>query len=306
VVLVGGSGPQDLNEAIGPNKPFRDLAQGLARAGVASLRYDKRTYDYGKTWGDKGGYDVDSEVTDDAVAAAQLLAAQPAIDPHRVFVLGHSLGAMLAPRIGTRDPHLAGLVMLAAPARSLLDVMAEQTREMGRRQGLSAAAIEQQMKAFDKERKLLAGAGKGTAPSGDFGHIPQAYWVSLRGGEQVTLARSLSMPMLLLQGESDFQVSPKLDFAHWEDMLAGRHDITFHAYPGLNHLFLPAGKSGSMADYLVPGHVAPDVVADVAAWIKAQPSTRPGMPWPARAGRCQLPGAENGAPFAIIGRSPPP
>lgn len=273
VVLVAGSGNQDMDETIGPNKPFRDIADGLARAGIASLRYDKRTLDYPQRWGDKGGYVIDAEVTNDAVAAAHMLAGLKDIDPHRVFVLGHSLGAMMAPRIGRRDPQLAGLVMLAAPARPILDALEQQTREQGARQGLSSEAVARQVNAIVNERKLLAKAGKGPAPAGEFMGGSQGYWQSWSQVEQVDTARSLSMPMLFLQGDSDFQVSPEHDFARWEAALAGKPQVTFQSYPGLSHLFTPAGKTGTIDDYARPEHVDARVIADIASWIKAQPGT---------------------------------
>jgi uncharacterized protein len=102
VLLVAGSGANDRDETLGPNKPFRDLADGLAAAGIASLRFDKRTHVYGAQIAAKSDITLDDEVTDDALTALQQLAKQPAIDPKRVFVLGHSLGAFMAPRIGQR------------------------------------------------------------------------------------------------------------------------------------------------------------------------------------------------------------
>lgn len=269
VVLVAGSGAHDMDETIGPNKPFRDMAEGLARAGIASLRYDKRTFDHPEGG---AGLVVDAEVTDDAVAAAHLLARQEGIDPRRVFVLGHSLGAMMAPRIGQRDPRLAGLILMAAPARPLLDVSAEQVRELGMRAHATTAQIAAKEQAIAAEQKLLAGADPQHPPTGSFGGIPQGYWLSLHEYRQVEVAKALSMPMLLLQGEGDFQVSPTLDFARWRQELANRPRTAFHLYPGLSHLFMPAGKTGTAADYNVPAHVDARVVGDIAAWVKAQPA----------------------------------
>jgi hypothetical protein len=123
VVLVAGSGPSDRDETIGPNKPLRDIAEGLAAVGIASLRYDKRTLTYGAQMMARGDATVDDEVTDDALTAVDVLGQQKQIDARHLFVLGHSLGAMMAPRIGKRDPALAGLILLAAPARPQLDVM---------------------------------------------------------------------------------------------------------------------------------------------------------------------------------------
>ena len=268
VVLVAGSGAHDMDETIGPNKPFRDIAEGLARAGIASLRYDKRTFDHpeGGT-----GLVIDTEVTDDAVAAARLLAQQKAVDPRRVFVLGHSLGAMMAPRIGQRDPRLAGLVLMAAPARPLLDVSAEQVRELGRRSPGTAAQVAASERAIAAEQKRLAGTDPRHPPAGSFAGVPQGYWLSLRDYRQVAVAKTLSMPMLFLQGGRDFQVSPTLDFARWQRELAGRPHTAFHLYPGLSHLFMPAGKTGTVADYEAPAHVDAQVAGDIAAWVEAQP-----------------------------------
>lgn len=269
VVLVAGSGAHDMDETVGPNKPFRDIAEGLARAGIASLRYDKRTFDHPEGG---AGLVIDTEVTDDAVAAAHLLAQQKGVDPRRVFVLGHSLGAMMAPRIGQRDPQLAGLVLLAAPARPLLDVSAEQVRELGARGHATPAQIAAGERAIVAEQKLLAGADPRHPPAGSFGAAPQGYWLSLRDYHQVAVAKALAMPMLLLQGGGDFQVSPTLDFARWQQELAGRPHVAFHLYPGLSHLFMPAGKTGTLADYMTPAHVDAQVIGDIAAWVKAQPA----------------------------------
>lgn len=272
VVLVQGSGNHDMDETIGPNKPFVDIADGLAKAGIATLRYDKRPFDYPRHWGDKSGHVIDSEVTDDAVAAAHLLATLKPIDSHRVFVLGHSLGAMMAPRIGQRDPQLAGLILMAAPARPILDTLTQQTREQGARQGLSSAAIKRQVDAIDAERQLLAKAGQGPAPAGEFMGAAQSYWLSWSQVGQVAAAKASSMPLLILQGGSDFQVSPKYDFARWQQALRGKPRVRFHLYPGLSHLFMPAGKTQTVADYAQPGHVDPRVIGDIAAWVKGQSS----------------------------------
>ena len=271
VVLVAGSGAHDMDETIGPNKPFRDIAEGLARAGIASLRYDKRTFDHPESG---AGLVIDAEVTDDAVAAAHLLAQQKGIDARRVFVLGHSLGAMMAPRIGQRDPQLAGLVLMAAPARQIFDVIEQQVREQQARSGRPPAAIEQAVQANVQERKLLAAIAPGqSAPQGKFGGMPQAYWLSWSRVDPVAEAERLpSMPMLILQGGSDFQISPTLDFARWQQELSSRPHTAFRLYPGLSHLFMPAGKTGTAADYEIPAHVDAQVIGGIAAWVKAQPS----------------------------------
>ena len=99
-MLVHGSGPQDRDETIGPNKPFRDLAEGLASQGIAVVRYEKRTYVYAKKLASVKNLTVNEETVDDAAAAVTLLRKTPGIDPRRVFVLGHSLGGMILHRAG--------------------------------------------------------------------------------------------------------------------------------------------------------------------------------------------------------------
>lgn len=238
---------------------------------MATLRYDKRTYAHAAQI-DAQAFTVDDEVTDDALAAARLLAQQPGIDPRRVFVLGHSLGAMMAPRIGQRDPQLAGLILLAAPARPLLEISAQQVREQGQRSHETAVQIAAGEQAIVAERKLLAAADPRHPPEGSFGGMPQRYWLSLHEVHQVEVAEKSSMPMLILQGGGDFQVSPTLDFARWQQALAGRPQTDFHLYPGLSHLFMPAGKTETVADYQTPAHVDAKVIADIAAWVKARPA----------------------------------
>src|SRR5205085_5456531 len=123
LVLVHGSGPHDRDETIGPNKPFRDLAEGLASRGVAVLRYDKRSL-----VSPLGIRTVNEEVVEDAKAAIELLSAEPRIDRRRIIVLGHSLGGTLAPRIAAEDPRTAGIVILAGAARPFEDLLVEQLR----------------------------------------------------------------------------------------------------------------------------------------------------------------------------------
>jgi uncharacterized protein len=127
VILVHGSGPNDRDETIGPNKPFRDLAWGLASKGVAVLRYDKRTFKYAKefTAQDIDEITVKEEVIDDAQEAVHLMHNTKFIDPKNIFVLGHSLGATVMPRIAI-DQDLSGVVMMAGITRSIEETILDQ------------------------------------------------------------------------------------------------------------------------------------------------------------------------------------
>lgn len=271
VLLVAGSGANDRDETVGPNKPFRDLADGLAAAGIASLRFDKRTRVYGAQVALKSDTTLDDEVTDDALTALQLLARQPSIDPKRVFVLGHSLGAFMAPRIAQRDPQLAGVIMMAAPKRFDIDLLIRQTRRLAHMQGESADQLNAQLDPLIKARDALAHANAAHPPQGDFLNAPASYWLSARDVDPIATARHLGEPMLILQGSTDFQVLPQEEFTAWQAAFAGDPRVKLIEYPGLSHLFMPAGNPPSPADYFKADHVDPKVIQDIADWIKAQP-----------------------------------
>lgn len=272
VLLVAGSGPNDRDETIGPNKPFLDVAQGLAAAGIASLRYDKRTRVYGKEIVGKA-ITVDDEVTDDALSALQVLAQQPSIDTHRLFLVGHSLGAVMAPRIGQRDAHLAGIILLSAAAKFDMDTIIRQARYIGSLQGASPEVLDEKLAPLIQTRDTIAHADPKHPPSGDFFHAPASYWLSLRDYDPVATAKALRQPMLIMQGTNDYQVTPKDDFSRWQAAFAHDPRVKLVEYPGLGHLYMPAGNPPSPADYAKAGHVDTRVIQDMAAWIKAEPAS---------------------------------
>lgn len=271
LLLVSGSGPNDRDETLGPNKPFRDIAQGMAAMGIATFRYDKRTYAYGAQMVGKA-ITIDQEVTDDALTALHALSKQAQIDPRRMFVLGHSLGALMAPRIGARYPRLAGLILLASPTRFGIDTVLRQMRYIEHLKGTPAAEVDKELAPLIHARDALARADPAKPPQGSFFHAPASYWLSLHDYDAVNVAKTLSMPMLVLQGGGDYQVTPKADFIQWQQAFAHSDRVRLKEYPGLSHVFMPAGRPPSPADYGKPGHVDGQVIADIAAWVKAQPA----------------------------------
>lgn len=267
VVLVHGSGPHDRDETIGPNKPFRDLAEGLASRGIAVLRYEKRTRQHGGKLLD-GKITVREEVIDDALAAAQLLRQSPGIDPKRVFIVGHSLGALLAPKMATLDPKLAGIVIMAGNVRPLEDLIVEQMTYLAKQSGESDAVVLDKIKQIKeqaervKDPKLSKETPADQLPL----KIPAEYWLSLRGYDSAKTAAGLSMPILVLSGERDYQV-PLADFELWQKVLKDKSSATLKRYPGLNHLFITGTGEPNPKEYQVEGHLAEEVVNDIAAWV---------------------------------------
>lgn len=266
VVLVHGSGPQDRDETIGPNRPFLDIARGLAAQGIAVLRYEKRTKARPQDFAD-GKYTMDEETTNDAVAAVAALRAAPGIDPGKVFLLGHSQGGMLAPRIAQHSGHVAGLILFAAPARSLLTILPEQNRYLFNADG-SIDAQEQQF-LDELDRKIANARGDADVADKDTPlGLPVGYWRAFEKIDPLADAHSLKLPMLLVQGGRDFQVVDT-DWQLWKKNFSSDPRATFKHYPALNHLGIAGEGPGTLAEYNKPGgHVDAQLIDDVAGWIR--------------------------------------
>jgi dienelactone hydrolase len=276
LVLVHGSGPNDRDETIGPNQPFRDLAWGLASRGIAVLRYDKRTRVYGpKIVADKAlasSLTVKEEVVDDALSAVEVLLAEPGVDRSAVYALGHSLGGTLVPRIAAADRNgsVAGYVIMAGATQPLEDTM---VRQMTYLLGLDGGLSEDDRRQLDQFRAQAARIKAFTpadAASGEnvMGAGP-AYWLDLKGYDPPAAAKAIERPLLILQGARDYQVTI-VDFDNWKTALAGRPDVAFRLYPKLNHLFAEGLGFSTPAEYTqAHASVAAEVIEDIAAWIKA-------------------------------------
>ncbi|MBR6997197.1 MAG: alpha/beta fold hydrolase [Prevotella sp.] len=237
VVMVHGSGALDRDETVMANKTFRQLSRLLAERGISSLRYDKRTYVTQQPVST-----MDDETITDAIAAVALAR----VYSNNVYLLGHSLGAMLAPVIAQRTP-LDGIIMMAAPARDLSEVVAEQVEYL----------MEETITAEQKQQTIEQ--LRSQSPH---------YFEPQR---QVKAARQLCIPMLLLQGERDYQVTMH-DYGLWQQALKGHKNAELHSYPRLNHLFLEGQGKSSPQEYLRKGSIPQQVADDIAHFINNSPN----------------------------------
>ena len=256
-LLVAGFGPRDrdnTNEAI---KVFRDLSEGLASRGIVVLRYEKRTRVYASRMAGHS-YTTDDETTDDALAALTALRAQPEVDARHVFLVGHDLGGYLAPEIAQDDEKLAGVVIMGANVRPLEDAMLEMLQAMG----ATAKDLQSAKEAVARVKALEQADADGPPLMG----LPVTYWLDLKGYDPAAVAKSVNVPFLILEGERDFQV-PMRDFNLWKTGLAGRKDVTLRSYPALNHLFVAGTGPSNQDEYKKPGHVAAEVVDDIAKFM---------------------------------------
>ena len=268
VVLVHGSGPNDRDETIGSNKPFKDLAWGLASKGVAVLRYEKRTKQYGAKLMALPNLTAKEEVIDDVLAAVDLLRKTEGIDAKRIFVLGHSLGGMLVPRIGRLDPNITGLISLAGATRALEDVIPEQLAYIFSLDGSVSPEEQKQLdEAKEQTAKVKALKPEDANSTTLIYGVPVSYWLDLRGYDPAEVAKGLKQPMLILQGERDYQVTME-DFKRWNAALAGKRNVTLKSYLGLNHLFIVGTNRSTPLEYDQPGHVDERVIEDISSWIK--------------------------------------
>lgn len=266
VVLVHGSGPSDMDETVGPNKTFKDLAAGFAAKGVASIRYVKRTMIYAGEFG--GTFTVKEEVIDDALAAVALAQTIPGIDKKQIYLLGHSLGGMLAPKIATLAPNLKGIILAEAPAKKFTDVMEEQNQYMFAMAKDTTQAGKKELAgiltALEKTRITSAGTMK--ADSSILG-LPVSYWVDLNLYNEVETAKKLKQRILVIQGENDFQVSVA-DYGIWKAALGQKSNATLKLYPDLNHLLSSQVEKGTPAQYQQASSVSETLINDIVAWIK--------------------------------------
>ena len=265
IVLVHGPGPNDRDESLFANRIFRDLAEGLASRGYAVLRYDKRTKIYSEQLSETG-YTIGDETVEDATRAAALLRKQQEVDPARVVLLGHSLGGYASPMIAARDRKIAGLILMAAPARPIEDVAFDQTDYVAHLRGEPGSNEQARLNQLRAEVDQVKSLGpKGDNPPVLLG-LPVDWWLNLKGYAPVAEAKRLGIPMLVMQGERDFQVTMK-DFALWKSGLGPGDNVTFRSYALLNNLFIKGEGKGSPAEYHVPGNVAPEVVDDIGTWL---------------------------------------
>jgi uncharacterized protein len=266
-ILVHGSGPGDEDETVGENKPFKDLALGLASRGIAVMRYDKRTH----VPPPPTPLTVQTEYFASVLEALRLARANPDIAPRRIVLIGHSQGAQLAPWLARDYPGLAGIALLAPPTRSPLDAAIEQLEQLAA-QHPGNTQLAAQITALKHDRERLRSPD--LRPDEMIFHAPGSYWMSLRGYDAVATAASLSIPIFVAQGERDYNVTVTGDYPQWQSGLAKKTNVVFKRYPNLNHLFITWGGTPSVEDNLHAGHVDKQLVDDLTAWILALPPAK--------------------------------
>ena len=276
VVMVHGSGASNMDEKVIKLTPFKDLADGLAAHGIASIRYDKRTFVHGRKMmkANAAGMTVREETIEDALLALAMLRDDKRIDSDRVFILGHSMGAMLAPRIDAEGGDVRGLIMMAGTPHHLEDIVIRQLKQSRGVNQLLGLVTAIESRYFIKKFNGLYELSDDEAKKKKFaGNISLYYFKEMGQKTAADYLLESSKPALIMQGGRDFQVLADDDFKTFRELLANRNNITYKLYPELNHCFVPAIYDDILKaskEYGVERHIGEDVIGDIAEFIHAQ------------------------------------
>jgi pimeloyl-ACP methyl ester carboxylesterase len=286
VVLVAGSGAHDRDEALMGHRPFLVLSDYLTRKGIAVLRYDKRGV------GESGGSyatATTADFADDAEAGLAYLEKRSEIDPHKIGLIGHSEGGMIAPLVAARNSSVAFIVMMAGPGIPGDELLVEQTLLISEANGQTHETAE---KAAGEERIILS-LVKDETDSAVLekklreqltGQVPEAqigaaikstsspwfrYFISY---DPAAALRKVKCPVLAVIGSKDLQVPPEQNIPAIRKALedAGNQKFEVDELPGLNHLFQTA-KTGSPAEYAqIEETISPIALEKISAWVAKQ------------------------------------
>ncbi|OIK11104.1 alpha/beta fold hydrolase [Bacillus sp. MUM 13] len=273
VVMVHGSGPSNMDGQVGNNHPLKDFAEGLSEKGIAVLRYDKRTFIYGNEMKTDKGLSVKEETIEDAILASNLLRNEPRIDSDKIFIMGHSMGGMLAPRIDAEGGNFAGIIILAGSPRTLEEIMMDQNNTVLNSlnrfvKWIAKKQIAALASKFENIYNLSAEEAKDTFVLGK--KVRAYYFKEMGEHPSKDYLRDLNKPLFILQGDKDVQTSVEKDFNGYKNLLGDHPNVRFKLYPNLNHLFMPSIYGEilkAQKEYKVPQKVDKQVINDISNWI---------------------------------------
>lgn len=272
VVFVHGSGSSNMDEKVGKLTPFKDLAEGLAQLGIASVRYDKRSFAHPFKILREKIITVKEETIEDAIRATELLKRDSRIDKDNIFIAGHSMGGMLAPRIDAEGGNYKGLILMAGSPRRLEEIMLDQNEAVMRSgKGLLQWFVKTQVAKISAMFEGMYELSDEETKKKKVGNGTTLYYFKEMGEHQSSnYLLKLEKPILIMQGEKDFQATLENDFAAYKELLEDKKNVTFKVYENLNHLFVPSVYGNimkAMKEYKVEQHIGKNVIKDLADWI---------------------------------------
>lgn len=264
VLFVHGSGPNDRDETVLENKPFKDMAENLYVNNIASYRFDKRTRSHPESFNDKST--VDDEITNDILNIISYFKNNTAFANYEIIVLGHSLGANLLPRIANKSTQISKIILLAGNARPLDKLITEQYEYLYQLNPTpelkdTLQKAKEQIAVLNSKNFNL-NTPKEKLPF----NLSPYYWKSILDYNPITEIQKVKIPILILQGERDYQVTMK-DFALWKNALKNNKKASFISYPKLNHLFMVGENPSSPKEYEIKATVDKKVTTDISTFI---------------------------------------
>src|SRR5699024_3616180 len=246
-IFIHGSGPEDRDETIYKNKPFKDLATGLMKYGIATFRFDKRTLIAPETL--ESDYTINDVTIRDVINIINHFRKNDTFKFYRIVLIGHSLGEMLIPKILlSHKSGIYGAIIMAGNARPLYEVLSEQIQYLYKLNPSERMKrkMEKMGKQIDylKSKKFSLNTPRDSLPLNQ----PASYWKSLKDYNIKKIAKKINKPLLILQGEHDYQVTMK-DFNLWKNALRGIQNVEFKSYPKLNHIFMETDDMATHANY---------------------------------------------------------
>jgi len=279
VILVHGSGSHNMDQSIFENRAFADIAEYLGNNGIAVLRYNQRSFSHGERFAPifTETPTIEFEAVEDALLAAELLQGDPRIS--KIFVLGHSLGGLIAPRIA-EYAQLDGAIMMAALTRphylnsfdqnivtinTMLEAGIITQEEVPAIMEMIYSLLEEAHTSHHWTDEELVGR--------EIFGFPATYSRSLTRSLPIPFILASNRPILALQGDRDPQTTVEGDFQFLLDYTQGLPHVTTHLYEGLNHMMMtslfPTGPlvMNPIAEFSVPNRVDTRVTRDIVEWI---------------------------------------
>lgn len=272
VVFVHGSGSSNMDEKVGKLTPFKDLAEGLAEYGIASIRYDKRSFAHGLKLLREKDITVKKETIEDAILATEMLKKDSRIDKEKIYIVGHSMGAMLAPRIDAEGGNYRGLILMAGSPRRLEEIMLDQNDEvLHSTKGWTRWIVKKQLDKLCQMFEGLYELSDEDAKKKKVGGGTTLYYFKEMGEHRTSdYLEKLDKPVMIMQGEKDFQATVEKDFQAYQRLFEGNEQVTFQLYENLNHAFVPSVYGElikARQEYNVEQHIDKKVIGDIARWI---------------------------------------
>lgn len=268
VVLVHGSGPGTLDMNVGGSTIFRDIAWGLAARGVAVIRYEKRSTAHRAFFRERGTpATLDEEFRDDAIAAIRLLASDPRVDDDQLYVLGNSLGGILAPGIANRAG-LAGSITVSSSPRHIGEILIDQAELVLAQPGITETKRAEALQVVENGRRLLALTDDSDPDEVIHGGRVSGWrdFANIRPIEEIDRLIGRGGRALISHGGRDYLVSEP-DWKRWSDALAGKPNVDLRVYSNLNHIMQEGEGRMTPAEYEWTRPVSEAWLTDIAHWI---------------------------------------